>query len=80
MNVNKLAYVKEAKYLGVIICNDQKDDGYILRHQGNFYARTNRTIQNFTTVPWVLNYIYFMHVVVQLNVANYGFTLISALI
>ena len=22
MNVNKLAYVKEAKYLGVIICND----------------------------------------------------------
>ena len=34
MNINKLAYVKEAKYLGVIICNDMKDDGYIF----NFYA------------------------------------------
>ena len=32
MNVNELAYVKEAKYLGVIICYDLKDDGDILRH------------------------------------------------
>ena len=40
MNVNKLAYVKEAKYLGVIICNDLKDDGDILRHLRNFYARS----------------------------------------
>ena len=35
MNVNKLEYVKEAKYLGVIICNDLKDDGDILRHLRN---------------------------------------------
>ena len=41
MNVNKLAYVKEAIYLGVIICNDLKDDGDILRHLRNFYARSN---------------------------------------
>ena len=45
MNVNKLAYVKEAKYLGVIICNDRKDDGYILRHLRNCYARSNSIIR-----------------------------------
>ena len=48
MNVNKLAYVKEAKYLGilgVIICNDLKDDGDILRHLRNFYARSNSIIR-----------------------------------
>ena len=47
MNVSKLAYVKEAKYLGVIICNDLKDDGDILRHLRNFYARSNSIIRKF---------------------------------
>ena len=47
MNLNKLAYVKEAKYLGVIICNDLKDDGDILRHLRNFYARSNSIIRKF---------------------------------
>ena len=77
MNVNNLAYVKEAKYLGVIICNDLKDDGDILRHLRNFYANF---YENFNTVPWVLNYVCFMHIAVQLIVANYGLTSIRALI
>ena len=47
MNVNKLAYVKKAKDLGVIICNDLKDDGDILRHRRNFYARSNSIIRTF---------------------------------
>ena len=47
MNVSKLAYVKEAKYLGVIICNDLKDDGDILRHLRNFYGRSNSIIRKF---------------------------------
>ena len=47
MNVNKLAYVKEAKYLDVIICNDLKDGGDILRHLRNFYARSNSIIRQF---------------------------------
>ena len=47
MNLNKLAYVKEAKYLGVIICNDLKDDGDILRHLRNCYARSNSIIRTF---------------------------------
>ena len=47
MNLNKLAYVKEAKYLGVIICNDLKDDGVILRHVRNIYARSNSIIRKF---------------------------------
>ena len=64
----------------MIICNDLKDDGHILRHLRNFYARSNSIIKNFTTVPWVLNYICFMRIVVQLIVANYGLTLIRALI
>ena len=34
--------------------------------------------ENVTTVPWVFNYICFMHIVVQLIVANYGLTLIRA--
>ena len=38
MNVNKLGNVKEANYLGVIICNDLKDGGDILRHLRNLYA------------------------------------------
>ena len=36
--------------------------------------------ENFTTVPWVLNYVCFMHIAVQLIVANYGLTSIRALI
>ena len=47
MDINKLAYVKEAKYLGMIICNDLKDDGDILRHLRNFYARSNSIIRKF---------------------------------
>ena len=47
VNVNKLAYVKEAKYLGVIICNDLKYDGDILRHLRIFYARSNSIIRKF---------------------------------
>ena len=71
-NLNKLAYVKEAKYLGVIICSDLKDDGDILRHL-IFMLGQIALSENFTTVPWVLNYICFMRiVVVQLIVANYG--------
>ena len=38
MNVNKLAHVKEAKYLGVTICNDLKD---------NFNAKSNSIIRKF---------------------------------
>ena len=76
MNVNKLAYVKEAKYLGVIICNDMKDDGDIWRHLRNFYARSN----SITTVPWVLNFVCFIHIAVHLILANYGLILIRALI
>ena len=45
MNVKKLAYVKEAKYLGVIICNDLKDDRDILTHLRNFYARSYSIIR-----------------------------------
>ena len=80
MNINKLAYVKEAKYLGVIICNDLKDDGVILRHLRNFMLGQIALSENVTTVPWVLNYICFMHIVVQFIVANYGLTLIRALL
>ena len=76
MNLNKLAYVKEAKYLGVIICNDLKEDGDILRHL--FMLGQIALSENCTTVPWVLNYICFMRIVVQLIVASYGLTLIRA--
>ena len=78
MNLNKLAYVKEAKYLGVIICNDLKDDGDILRHLRNFYARSNSIIRKFHHCSVGVNYICFMRIVVQLIVANYGLTLIRA--
>ena len=47
MNLNKLAYVKQVKYLGVIVCNDLKDDEDILRHLRNFYARSNSIIRKF---------------------------------
>ena len=42
-----LAYVKEAKYLGMIICSDLKDDGDILRHLRNVYTRSNSIIRKF---------------------------------
>ena len=46
MNLYKLAYVKEAKYLR---CDNihLKDDGDILRHLRNFYARSNNIIRIF---------------------------------
>ena len=47
MNLNKLAYVKQAKYLGVIVCNDMKDYDDILRHLRNFSARSNSIIRKF---------------------------------
>ena len=50
MNLNKLAYVKEDNYLGVIVWNDLKVDEDILRHLRNFYARTNSIIRNVTTI------------------------------
>ena len=43
MNLNNLAFVKEAQYLGVIVCNNLKVDEDILRHLRNFYARPNNT-------------------------------------
>ena len=57
VNVNKLTYVKEAKYLGVIICNDLNDDGDILRHKLRilfviFMLDLIALSDNFTTVPW----------------------------
>ena len=36
--------------------------------------------EKFTTVPWVLSYVCFIHIAVQLIDANYGLTLIRALI
>ena len=36
--------------------------------------------ENFTTVLCVLNYVCFMHIVVQLIVANYGLTLIRRIL
>ena len=74
--------LKEAKYLGVIICNDLKDDGDILRHLRNFYARSNSIIRKFhhCSVGVNCDYVCFMHIAVQLIVANYGLTSIRALI
>ena len=41
MNLKKLPYVNQAKYLGVIVCNDLKDDEDILRHvRSNVYANS----------------------------------------
>ena len=74
MNVNKLAYVKEAKYLGVIICSNLKDDGDILSIYVIFILGLTALSENVPTVPLVLNYICFMHIAVQLIVANYGLT------
>ena len=44
MNNAKLKYVEKAKYLGVIICNNLKDDEDMLRHLHSFYARSNSII------------------------------------
>ena len=79
MNVNKLAYVKEAKYLGVIICNDLKDDGDILRHLRNFYDRSNSIIRTFHHCSVGVK-LHLFRIVVQFIAANYGLTLIRALI
>ena len=69
MNLNKRAYAKIAHYLGVIVCNDLKDDENILRYLRHFYARSNSIIRY---VPSVLNYICFMHIIVQFIVPNSG--------
>ena len=67
MNVNKLAYVKEAKDVFWDIFEIVMLDLIALS-------------EDFTTVPWVLNYVCFMYIAVQLIVANYGLTSIGALI
>ena len=41
INLNKLAYVNQGKYLGVIVWNDLKDDEDIFRHLRDVYARSN---------------------------------------
>ena len=41
MNNNKLVFVEKTNYLGVVICNDLKDDEDMLRHLRSFYARSN---------------------------------------
>ena len=38
MNNNKLVFVEKTKYLGVMICNDLKDDEDMFRHLYNFYV------------------------------------------
>ena len=45
MKLNKLACVKQAKYLGVIVCNDLRDDEDILRHLHNVYTKCNNIIR-----------------------------------
>ena len=47
INNNKLDYVGNVKYLGVIICYDMKDDEDMLRHLRSFYARSNSTLRKF---------------------------------
>ena len=62
MNLNKLAYVKQVKYLGVIVY--LKDNEDILRHLHNFYARSIsiiRTIHHCSI--GVKLHICFMHIV-----------------
>ena len=45
MNNNKLVFVENTKYLGVVICNDLKDDEDMIRHLRSFYARSNSIIR-----------------------------------
>ena len=47
INHNKLDYVVKVKYLGVIICDDMKDDEDMLRHLRSFYARSNSILRKF---------------------------------
>ena len=47
MNNNKLVFVENTKYLGVVICNDLKDDEDMLRHLRSFYARCKSIIRKF---------------------------------
>ena len=44
MSLKKFAYVNQANYLGVIVCNDLKDNEDILRNLRNFYTRHYQTI------------------------------------
>ena len=45
INHNKLDYVVKVKYLGVIICDNMKDDEYMIRHLRSFYARSNSILR-----------------------------------
>ena len=47
INHNKLDYVVKVKYLGVVICDDMKDDEDMLRHLRSFYARSNSILRKF---------------------------------
>ena len=42
-----LKYVAKYKYLGVIICDNMKDDNEIVKQCRNLYARGNTVIRNF---------------------------------
>ena len=53
LNNNKLEYVEKVKYLGVIICNDLKDDEDMLRHCMAFLQGLTVSFGNFTTVQLV---------------------------
>ena len=47
INNNKLDDVGKVKYLGVIICDDMKDDEDMLIHLRSFYARSNSILRKF---------------------------------
>ena len=64
----------------MIICNDLKDDGDILRHLRNFYARSNSIILKFHHCSIGVKLRLFMHIAEELTVANYGLISIRALI
>ena len=71
MNLNKLADVK-TKYLGVTVCNYLKDNEDILRHVRICYARSISIIRKCHHSSIGVNYICFMHIVVQFIAPNYG--------
>ena len=54
---------KKANYLGVIICNDLKDDEKYVKTCVAFVAGLTVSFQNVITVPMVLDGIYFTHIV-----------------
>ena len=60
MNNTKLEYVENAKYLGIIICNDLKDDEDICVA---FVPSLTVSFENVITVPVVFDCIYFTHIV-----------------